>query len=95
MSRDKWSFDVNGTMFTIPEHMRSGLTLYVEEFVEPGSFLLAVLSNNLTEAIGAADCLNVSQLPGYAAWMYNEAPSECWGSSEKVVKWLEKRKVRT
>lgn len=74
--------------FTIPEHMLGGLCRYIEEGVSTGGFLRAVLENNLSEAVGRADEENLANLPAFVGYLYNEAPKDCWGSPEKVDKWL-------
>ena len=76
--------------FYIPERMMGGIKRYIENGIEPGSFLMAVLCNNLCEAVGRADSENMANLPAYVSYFYNEAPSACHGSSEKVKAWLEK-----
>ena len=72
----------------VPAHTLPGLRLYVEQHIEPGSFLRAVLENNLREAFGRADHINRYALFDIVAYCYNEIPSECWGSPEKVEEWL-------
>ena len=42
----------------VPAHMVDGLVLYVEDGIPPGSFLLAVLENNLAGAAALADEIN-------------------------------------
>jgi hypothetical protein len=54
-----------------------------------GSFLFAVLSNNLVEAFRRADDGNAAAMQEIVAYCYNKLPSECWGSKEKVEAWLE------
>jgi hypothetical protein len=61
---------------------------YVDEKVPPGDFLTAVIQNNLMEAIGRADEEALLHLRDIVAWFYNEAPSTCWGSPEKMKEWL-------
>ncbi|MEO7387408.1 MAG: hypothetical protein ABIX37_10765 [Gammaproteobacteria bacterium] len=74
--------------FHITDHMLESLDQYVEQGVPPGGFLYAVLSNDFKGAAGRADDENLANLPAYAAWLYNEAPSPCQGSKEAVEKWL-------
>lgn len=72
----------------LPEHMQGAMRLYMERGIEPGSFLLAVLSNDLMGAIGRADSINKHRLNEYAMWLYNDAPSASFGSPEKVKQWI-------
>jgi len=86
---EKFVFYYGYEIFIIPEYMREGLIKYIEDGVEPGSFLLAVLENDLSNAVGRADHNNMKNIPAYAYFLYNFAPHICWGSKEKVRKWLE------
>lgn len=75
----------------IPPHMLRNLAGYVERHEPVGGFLQAVLENDLKEACGRADSGNLHILWAYVAYLYNEAPSACWGSPAKVAAWLELR----
>lgn len=74
----------------LPAHMRDGAEDYVERGYEPGDFLCAVLSNDLAGAFGHADTINRGFLDAWVTWLYNEAPSRCWGSEKKVAAWIER-----
>ena len=65
-----------------------GLKRYVEHRIPTGGFLRAVLENDLKEAVARADDENQHVIPIYVCWLYNEAPSTCWGSPEAVKAWL-------
>lgn len=72
----------------LPEHMRDGMRRYIERGIEAGSFMTAVLSNDLMGALGKADDVNRHQLFAYASFLYNEAPRACHGSPEAVAAWI-------
>ena len=72
----------------IPQHMLDAFQRYVEFRISPGSFLTAVLCNDLKGAVGSADSTNINLIPEYVSFLYNNAPSTCWGSVEKVQNWL-------
>ena len=74
--------------FYIPERMMGSLRRYIDEKIRPGNFLSAVIRNDLRDACGLADDENLTNLPAYVAYFYNEAPSICWGSQAKMVAWL-------
>lgn len=76
----------------MPEHMRPGLKLYVERGIPPGSFMMAILMNDLKEACGRADHINRYAIFDIVQVLYNEVPSTCWGSPEKVFDWIRKHK---
>lgn len=71
----------------IPLYMRGGVRRWIESGILPGSFLTAVVSNDLRKAVGKADDVNVRLLHEYISFFYNYAPSGCWGSPEKVEAW--------
>jgi hypothetical protein len=73
--------------FTIPAHMLTPLLSYIERGAPVGHFLTAVLENDLQEACARGDSENLRNLPAYAAYLYNEAPSQCHGSREHVRAW--------
>lgn len=73
----------------LPEHMREGMKLYLEHGIEPGSFGVAVLCNDLVGAFGAADRINTSFMEDWARWLYNHCPSSARGSTEQVRRWIE------
>jgi hypothetical protein len=74
--------------FIIPEYMHDGLRNHIEERTPTGGFLRAVFNNDLKEAVGRADENNMRNLPAYVNYLYNYAPSDCWGSPAKVEAWL-------
>lgn len=73
--------------YYIPERMMPGLENWVLYGVSPGDFLTAILKNDFIEAVSRADSENLRNLPAYAIYCYNELPSQCWGSREKVDLW--------
>ena len=77
--------------FVIREEMIEALEGYVQNRLPVGCFLQAILENNLVEALGRADEQNLLNIPAYGAWLYNEAPGNCWGSPEIVKEWLKAR----
>lgn len=72
----------------LPEHIRRGFREYIEHHRLPGGFIKACLENNLSEAMGRADGVNRQKLFDIVAFLYNEAPFECWGSIAKVDAWV-------
>jgi hypothetical protein len=68
--------------------MFSSLRGYVEQHIPVGSFLEAVISNDLKQAVQQADDTNIRNIPAFVGYLYNNAPSECWGSKEKYKRWL-------
>jgi hypothetical protein len=74
------------------EHLLPSFDRYVQQHRIPtGGFLQACLENNLTEAVGRADFININLLPDIVRYMYNELPADSWGSPERVQAWLARR----
>ena len=62
---------------------------YVDHKVPPGSFLTAVLANDLMESIGRADSINRTTIGEICMFIHNEIPGNCHGSYGIVEKWLD------
>jgi hypothetical protein len=77
------AFDEHG----IPDYMRGGVIRWIEDGVTPGDFLTAVITNNLSEAVGRADLHNQAALVGYVKWFYNNAPTGCHGGPSVMETW--------
>lgn len=75
--------------YKIPAYMDEAILAYVNKGRIPGDFLQAVIGNDLKEAVGRADLENMKNLPAYVYYFYNETPTPCWGSREKMNKWAE------
>ena len=80
--------DAGANWSLIPDHMHEAITAYVETGRPVGHFLAAVLSNDLFEAATRADDKNLEALVGWVRFLYNYAPSACWGSPAAVESWL-------
>jgi hypothetical protein len=74
----------------LPAHMIAGARLYIEEGVEPGSFLRAVLENDFAHAWARADHINTVYMKAWAEWLWNDIPGDAWGSRNAVEAWLTK-----
>lgn len=74
--------------YKIHESCASGIALYVECGIQPGSFLRAVLANDLIAACFMADHTNRTLLGEYACLLTFHLPQECWGHPEKVKTWI-------
>lgn len=61
--------------------------MYVQNGRLMGDFLRAVVSNDLSGAVGHADKENLPLIPIYVRWLYNVAPYGCHGGVEQVRNW--------
>ena len=69
----------------IPQNIKDSLDRYVNEGIMPGSFLRAVLTNDLAGAVFKADSKNLAALKDIMLYVYNEIPANAWGSTATVV----------
>jgi hypothetical protein len=76
----------------IPERFQEGIANYYVFGIKPGSFLAAVLANDLQEAFARADTTSVHELPGIVSWLYNYAPASSRGSWAALATWMHHRK---
>jgi hypothetical protein len=77
----------------VPSYMIPGLARYFDNHIAPGSFLMAVLQNDLMKALNCADSTNIDCLKAYGRFLYNHAPLGSYGSRENVDMWLERRDI--
>ena len=73
----------------IPRAPKHGIDQYVDHGVPTGSFLRAVLSNDLFEAVARADEHNQIALAEICKYIYNFTPTTCHGSPERFEHWIE------
>ena len=72
-------------------HLALGLERWIDHGIEPGSFLMAVIENDLRRACENADIGNRAQLFEIVSLLYNHAPAGCWGSPERARAWVERK----
>lgn len=79
---------------TLPtKAIRASMERYIEEGYHPGSFLLAILSNDL-RASYLKNNGRWEDVANILEWLQEEAPAVCWGSEECVMDWLNKPWIR-
>ena len=71
------------------QKMVPAIKRYVENRIEPGHFLTALLSNDLMGTFSRADETNGSLIREWVIWMWNDMPFHMVGSREKVEAWLD------
>jgi len=72
----------------IPDHMFGAVKRYIMQGIQPGSFLTAVICNDLREAFARADEENAAAMHGWIKFFYNYTPSGCWGSPDAYRSWI-------
>lgn len=72
----------------LPQHCRDQAVDYVKRGYVPGSFLSAVLRNDLISAAEHADDINRGLLYQWACFVYNAVPMGARGSQEAIDNWV-------
>lgn len=72
----------------VPQRFVGGLNRYFNDHIETGSFLRAVLENDLTLALCHADYYSGKELGWIVKGLMENAPSHAWGSKHAVAAWL-------
>ena len=75
----------------LPESLRGSMKRYLEYGIDPGSFLTAVIENNLSDSFATADENNRIILFDIVQWFYSKAPMQCWKSRENRIAWQEEQ----
>lgn len=71
----------------LPRHMREAMSRYILDGHPIGSFLQAVLSNDLEAAFRHADHINRLWMMDFVGFLRDHAPAKCWGSVERIRAW--------
>lgn len=74
-----------------PARILDAITDYAEHHRPQGGFVMAVLENDLMQAMGRADEHSLRGLFDIVRFVRWEIPADCHGSPEKVRAWLEDR----
>lgn len=74
--------------YPINDYIYGALERYLNHGIHPGSFLAAVLENNLSEAFGRADVFNSANMKNIVGYVYHHLPHNAWGSREKVESYV-------
>ncbi len=74
--------------YPIGDDLYGALERYLNHGINPGSFMTAVLENDLMEAFGRADICNEANMKNIVGYIYNHLPSNSWGSRERVQNYL-------
>jgi len=73
----------------VPNHLQPGIKRYLDQRIPLGSFLTAVFSNNLVDAVGCASEESLLGLKALCQFMVFACPRASLGSKAAVKAWLE------
>lgn len=71
----------------IPGHIRDGVREHCLSGRPNGSFVTAVLSNDLMGAVSHGDPNSIAGLKGIVQFLHNYGPQGCWGTPAKAQEW--------
>jgi hypothetical protein len=74
---------------SIPYYMHGSIIRYITHGINPGSFLMSVLTNDLVGAVSNADEQNLRILHVYVGFFYNHVPMHIWRTPENVKRHME------
>lgn len=69
------------------ERFIGGLHRWAYDSIKPGSFLSAVLRNDLKGAFACGDRDSISNLHDLVTYIHCNLPGVCWGSEERFNTW--------
>jgi len=72
----------------IDPHMRYSMAMYFLHGYRPGGALEAILSNDLSDAVGRADENTARALKQIVTWLHSFAPTQGKGSREAVAAYV-------
>lgn len=82
-----WKAGVDWTF--VPAHLRDPMTRYIDEGVNPGDFLQAFFSNDLSGALEHADFASRRRLFDISNFINSFVPGICHGSQNSFKEWIE------
>ena len=71
----------------LPPAIWAALRQYALNRKAAGNFVMAVLTNNLREAVTGADAESLAALSDIVGYCYWELPGDCTGTVSKVNEW--------
>lgn len=74
----------------IRQDLIDSLQRYLDHGIMPGGFLTACLDNDLCGAFARADHENTANMRNIVAYLFNDFPSDAWGSPEIVANFLKR-----
>ncbi len=72
----------------IDRDVTDALANYFERGLDPGSFVMACLMNDLALAVSRSHPINIRSIGHVGLWLVQRAPRGSWGSPEAVAGWL-------
>lgn len=91
---DSVAFHQKLAEYNVPEHLWRGLWDYYNIGTPTGSYLDAVLRNDLKLACAKADIESRTHIWELVSFLWNVFPTSIWGSTETVTQYLERNSAK-
>ena len=75
--------------YGISENFHGGIVRYLIHGIPPGSFLTAVICNELWTAVCSCGSRDFNELLALSKWMLNEGSATTTGSRDKLDWWIQ------
>lgn len=75
----------------VPDNLRDGIKAYIETGRPVGSFLAAIICNDLKGAVFSGHPGILINIPSIVRWFWNYAPSSCHGNENNYRGWTDAR----
>lgn len=72
----------------VPTNLHEGLVRYLTQRIKPGSFLLSILEDVLSDAVLRDASGDPWAIHNTVRFVVYYCPGTCWGSQEAVAEWL-------
>ena len=86
-----WNIDADPGYRDIPERIMGAMFRWGKEGIVPGSFVCAVMRNDLLDAVSLADNEVIHHLPAIVRFVHNQMPGGCHGNGQSVITTWRKR----
>lgn len=85
-----WDKKLYDRMYRDISHLSSGWGAvdYVFFGTPTGDFLRCLFSNDLIGVFSHADTTNRANIELWSSWIFNNTPSDCWGSAQIYSDWI-------
>jgi L,D-peptidoglycan transpeptidase YkuD (ErfK/YbiS/YcfS/YnhG family) len=90
-SKYYWRMSKEEQYENIPEWFVKALDEYINDGIYRGSSVfMVILESDLFKTLGCVDMEIRKELKNIVDLIYNDCPSDCWGSDENIKYWIEK-----
>lgn len=79
----------------IPKYTKDAIDRWTDQGIPPGSFVQAVLENDLMGAYARADDTNMAHMKDIVQYVYDYVPALAHGSKEIMIAWQKRLQAKS